>query len=49
MRVSAMTRFVVSQAAAEMDKGKQEIMEDVLCAAFPAHTKTYKLMNKECK
>lgn len=46
MRVTSMTKFVVAQAAAEMDKTKQEIIEDVLCAAFPAHAKTYKLMNR---
>jgi len=47
IRVTVMTKFVVAQAAAEMGISKQQVMEDVLCAAFPAHTNNYKVLNKE--
>jgi hypothetical protein len=44
-----MTKFVVAQAAAEMGISKQQVMEDVLCVAFPAHAKNFKALNKEGK
>ena len=49
IRVTVMTKFVVAQAAAEMGISKQQVMEDILCGAFPAHVKTYKALTKESK
>jgi len=49
IRVTTMTKFVVAQAAAEMGISKQQVMEDVLCGAFPAHTKNFKALTKESK
>lgn len=47
VRVSRITKFVVDQAAADMKISKQQVMEDILCAAFPAHANNYRVLNKE--
>jgi hypothetical protein len=49
MRVTEMTKFIVTQAAAENNKSKQQIIEDVICAAFPSHKRTYEVINKGAK
>ena len=47
MRVSAITKFVIEHAAAEMGISRQDVMEKILCQAFPAYANNYKAMNKE--
>jgi len=46
MRVTEMTKFIVAQAAVEAKISKQEVMERVLVSTFPAHEKSYQVLNK---
>ena len=42
VRISDMTKFIIKNAAAELDKTQQEVVDDLIESTFPAHAKIYK-------
>lgn len=45
-RISDMTKFIIKNVAAEMDKTQQEVIDDLVESTFPAHAKNYKAIKK---
>lgn len=41
VRVSDITKFIIKNAAAELGKTQQQVIDDLVSATFPAHRKTY--------
>jgi len=47
VRISDMTKFIIKNAAAELGKTQQQVVDDLVSATFPAHKKTYEAIKKK--